>query len=203
MIDSLIFVHPWVPMVVWAVFYLIDYYLALIIVKLSRTQAFFCFETDTGRASAVQAVQRDIRQLKAISPTRLCLLVIGAGVLWWSGDIFPPYGLEIVAGAFLVNELSVFAQALRGILIYQRLLTANPGVTGQITYTIEFQHWQRFIELMIFAPLALLTAMVTGSLLLFGGGLALSFSSMLSYFSARLRRQPGSAPPEAGAHPAG
>lgn len=177
MLERYLLSHPWLSPLVWAALYISDYYMTLWGARLYRQQSFCQVE---GSYELTPVHQKDVDNLRPISPTFLWYLIIGilflALIGQVDGSIPQVYGAFV--GFFVFLEVVVHLRHSDNILFYRRLASPNPGVTGHILSSREQIYTRSAAQLAGLGSLLLLTYAVSGSYLLLGGSLSVLYTSL-------------------------
>jgi hypothetical protein len=158
--------------VLWIILYVSDYYLTIYSARGFREVGHFQFE---GSFELTPQYQKDINELKPVSPRHIILLFVYSliiFILWW---VFVylfvyPWLYKFYLGMFLLMEVAVHLRHLRNVFLVREIRKSG-GVDGQITYRKWFSYRVSAFDLYLFGGLFLLIALLTFSAFFFGGAI--------------------------------
>jgi len=163
---------PWIGVVLWIILYVSDYYLTIYSARGFREVGHFQFE---GSFELTPQYQKDINELKPVSPRHIILLFVYSliiFILWWVFDYLfvYPWLYKFYLGMFLLIEVAVHLRHLRNVFLVREIRKSG-GVDGQITYRKWFSYRISAFDLYLFGGLFLLIALLTFSAFFFGGAI--------------------------------
>lgn len=184
MFESYLLTHLWLPALLWTILYTGDYYLTIWGARLYKSQKHIQVE---GSYELTPQYQKDIDSLRMFSPRFVIWLFYGIGILlvvWYTvGDLRHLYGA--VVGALLIPEVAVHIRHVQNIVLYRRLCSPNPGVTGSITYSRSYSYSISALGFLCMAIFLLVAFLLTQSWILLGGFVSLLAHTEKHYRYAR------------------
>jgi len=164
--------NPWIGVVLWIILYVSDYYLTIYSARGFREVGHFQFE---GSFELTPQYQKDINELKPVSPRHIILLFVYSliiFILWWVFDYLfvYPWLYKFYLGMFLLMEVAVHLRHLRNVFLVREIRKSG-GVDGQITYRKWFSYRVSAFDLNLFGGLFMLIALLTFSAFFFGGAI--------------------------------
>ena len=175
MIETLLIHTPWLAITLWAVSYLLDYYLTLYAARLYQAGAKEHFGFG-GSYELTPYYQQEIDRLRLISPRFLLMLALSSLMIWlvwwlavrWLG--LSEFFLLLIGG-LISRQLVVLTRHVRNIILFRHAQT--PGnIQGRVEYKRHVTLHVSAAELFTFAIIYLLIFLISGSVFFAGGAFA-------------------------------
>lgn len=180
-IEAYLLSNLWLPVLLWIVLYVGDYYLTIWGARLHRAGAreHIAFE---GSYELTPQFQQDINGLRWFSRRFLGYVLLSVAVvaaLWIVARLWPRLEAVflLVYGGLLFRQLAVLARHARNIVLFRRLC-AHDGVQGSIRYSQWLSLEVSYVELLATGLLLLAAAAVAWRLSILGGALALCTTAL-------------------------
>lgn len=175
-IETWLLSAPWVPVGIWVVLYVADYYLTIWGARLHAKGAKDHLVFEAGYELTPQ-FQKDINHLRTFSPRflgHLALSVVIVLVVWRLARRRPEWRLAflVLYGGLVFRQLAILVRHARNIALFRRLKD-HQGIEGCVRYSQWLTLEMSWVELAFMALLVLMAALVAGKATLFGGALAL------------------------------
>jgi hypothetical protein len=172
--------HLWVGLIIWMALFISDYSFTLACASLYRRgiRDKIAFE---GSFELTPYYQKDIDSLKRISPRFLFALMLALlmlSMIWFLSGFIEMRQLYLLAlGALVLLQLAVHKRHLQNFFLFRAMLQSD-SVRGRIEYSRSLVLQQSSFELLLFAAIFALLALVTRSLFVLGGALGCASTSL-------------------------
>ncbi len=159
----------------WAILYILDYYLTIYAARLYRAGAnqHFAFG---GSVELTPYYQRDVDRLTLLSPRFLLMLMLSSALLvaiWLLAVplVRLPAFFSFALGGLVLGEVVIQARHWRNIFLF-RNARDNKGIAGKIEYERWVALQSSAVEFFSFAALYLFAFLISDSWFFAGGALA-------------------------------
>jgi len=181
LIETLLIHNIWLAIALWAIAYLLDYYLTLYGARLYQAGAKEHFGF-SGSYELTPYYQPEIDRLRLVSPRFLLALALSSlmiWLVWWLA--VPLLGLSalfmLLIGGLVSRQLVVIARHLRNIILFRQARTVG-NIQGRVEYQRRVSLWLSAAELLTFAAFFLLIFFISGSIFFLGGALGCTVTGL-------------------------
>ncbi len=171
MIPDYLYWYPWIPVIIWLILYISDYYLTIWGAKLYRSQHVVKLE---GSYELTPAYIKDIDSLRKFSPSFLFRLVFGTFVLLFTLILIrkAPWLYGIIVGDFLFVELAIHIRHFSNIDTYRYYSKIKESdITGSISYPKVIAYKRSSNQLLAFGIFMFITYGMTLNWMILGGAI--------------------------------
>ena len=185
MVEDYLLNTPWLPMALWVVLYLGDYYLTLIGARMYKKQPFLKIQ---GSYELTPRYQKAVDNPRWFSPTMIVPIFVGVLLLFIFGYApnMPRYLFGFVIGLLLFVETGVYMRHVANIYQFSMLAKPDAGVSGQVTMPRNMVYKNSSFQLMYLGVFTLIAwALTMESSILLGGGIGFMIQAFKHYRLAR------------------